>query len=74
MASIKTSNSNTSSQTEYRVYSDKSQDSELVSKILDLFIRAYIESELDEQQTQRNNSCPQSSNKEDESNEEYNIT
>ena len=69
MASIKTSNSNTSSQTEYRVYSDKSQDSELVSKILDLFIRAYIESELDEQQTQRNNSCPQSSNKEDESNE-----
>ena len=69
MASIKTSNSNTSSQTEYRVYSDKSQDSELVSKLLDLFVRAYIESELDEQQTQRNNSCPQSSNKEDESNE-----
>ena len=69
MASIKTSSSNNSSQTEYRVYSDKSQDSELVSKLLDLFIRAYIESELDEQQTQRNNSCPQGSNKEDESNE-----
>ena len=69
MASIKTSNSNTSPQTEYRVYSDKSQDSELVSKLLDLFIRAYIESELDEQQTQRNNSCPQGSNKEGESNE-----
>ena len=69
MASIKTSNSNTSPQTEYRVYSDKSQDSELVSKLLDLFIRAYIESELDEQQSQRNNSCPQGSNKEDESNE-----
>ena len=69
MASIKTSNSNTSPQTEYRVYSDKSQDSELVSKLLDLFIRAYIESELDELQTQRDNSCPQGSNKEDESNE-----
>lgn len=70
MASIKTSNSNTSSQTEYRVYSDKSQDNELASKLLDLFIRAYIESELDELQTQRNNSCPQDSNKEeDESNE-----
>ena len=51
------------------IYSDKSQDNELVSKLLDLFVRAYIESELDEQQTQRNNSCPQGSNKEDESNE-----
>lgn len=69
MTSIKTSSSNTSSQTEYRVYSDKSQDSELASKLLDLFIRAYIESELDEQQTQRDNSCPQGSNKEDERNE-----
>lgn len=69
MASIKTSNNKTSQQTEYRVYSDKSQDSELVSKLLDLFIRAYIESELDELQTQRNNSCPQSSNKEDKRNE-----
>lgn len=69
MTSIKTSNSNTSSQTEYRVYSDKSQDGKLVSKLLDLFIRAYIESELDEQQSQRDNICPQSSNKEDESNE-----
>ena len=69
MTSIKTSNSNTSPQTEYRVYSDKSQDSELVSNLLDLFVRAYIESELDEQQTQRDNSCPQGSNKEDESNE-----
>ena len=69
MTSIKTSSSNTSSQTEYRVYSDKSQDNELVSKLLDLFIRAYIESELDELQTQRDNNCPQGSNKEDESNE-----
>ena len=69
MASIKTSSSKTSQQTEYRVYSDKSQDSELVSKLLDLFIRAYIESELDELQTQRNNSCPQSSNEEDKRNE-----
>ena len=69
MASIKTSNSNNSQQTEYRVYSDKSQDSELVSKLLDLFIRAYIESELDELQTQRNNNCPQSSNEEDKRNE-----
>ena len=67
MASIKTSNN--SPRTEYRVYSDKSQDNELASKLLDLFVRAYIESELDEQQTQRNNSCPQSSNEEDESNE-----
>ena len=69
MTSIKTSNSNTSSQTEYRVYSDKSQDSELASKLLDLFVRAYIVSELDELQTQRNNSCPQSSNEEDKRNE-----
>ena len=69
MTSIKTSSSNTSPQTEYRVYSDKSQDSELVSKLLGLFVRAYIESELDEQQNQRNNSCPQGSNEEDESNE-----
>ena len=69
MASIKTSNSKTSQQTEYRVYSDKSKDSELVSKLLDLFIRAYMESELDELQTQRNNSCPQSSNEEDKRNE-----
>ena len=69
MASIKTSNSKTSQQTEYRVYSDKSKDRELASKLLDLFIRAYIESELDEQQSQRDNSCPQGSNKEDESNE-----
>ena len=69
MASIKTSNSKISQQTEYRVYSDKSQDSELVSKLLDLFIRAYMESKLDELQTQRNNSCPQSSNKEDKRNE-----
>ena len=69
MASIKTSNSKTSQQTEYRVYSDKSQDSELASKLLDLFVRAYIESELDEQQTQRNNSCPQDNNEEDKRNE-----
>ena len=69
MASIKTSNSKTSQQTEYRVYSDKSQDRELASKLLDLFIRAYIESELDELQTQRDNSCPQSSNEEDKRNE-----
>ena len=56
-------------QTEYRVYSDQSQDRELADKLLDLFIRAFMKSELDELQAQRDNICPQSSNKEDESNE-----
>lgn len=58
-----------STQTEYRVYSDKSQDRELADKLLDLFIRAFMKSELDELQAQRDNICPQSSNEEDESNE-----
>lgn len=58
-----------STQKEYRVYSDQSQDRELADKLLDLFIGAFMKSELDELQAQRDNICPQSSNKEDGSNE-----
>lgn len=56
-------------ETTFNVYSEQNQDYELANKLLDLFIRAFMKSELDELQAQRDNSCPQSSNKEDESNE-----
>lgn len=56
-------------ETTFNVYSDQSQDRELADKLLDLFIRAFMKSELEELQAQRDNICPQSSNKEDESNE-----
>lgn len=46
-------------------YSTESKDS-LQADLLDIFLRAYMESVLDELYIQRNNSCPQSSNKEDE--------
>lgn len=56
-------------ETTFNVYSGQSQDRELADKLLDLFIRAFMKSELEELQAQRDNICPQSSNKEDESNE-----
>lgn len=46
-------------------YSTESKDY-LQADLLDIFLRAYMESVLDELYIQRNNSCPQSSNKEDE--------
>lgn len=52
--------------TPYNVnYSTESKDC-LQADLLDIFLRAYMESVLDELYIQRNNSCPQSSNKEDE--------
>lgn len=45
-------------------YSTESKDC-LQADLLDIFLRAYMESVLDELYIQRNNSCPQSNNKED---------
>jgi hypothetical protein len=55
--------------TPYNVnYSTESKE-KLQDTLLDIFIRAYMKSVLDELYPQRDNICPQGSNKEDESNE-----
>ena len=42
--------------TEYRVYTEKNQDSVLVDKLLDLFVQTFINTELDTLINQRSNS------------------
>lgn len=45
-------------------YSTESKDC-IQDTLLDIFLKAYMESVLDELYIQRNNSCPQSSKEED---------
>ena len=44
--------------TEYRIYSEHSQEGELANKLLDLFVQAFINTELDTLMTQRSNNNP----------------
>lgn len=53
--------------TEYRIYSDSVQDTILVDKLLDLFVQAFINTELDTLISQRSNNNPIS--EEDKTNE-----
>jgi spore coat polysaccharide biosynthesis protein SpsF (cytidylyltransferase family) len=53
--------------TEYRIYSEHSQDTELANKLLDLFVQAFINTELDTLISQRSNNNPIS--EEDKTNE-----
>lgn len=53
--------------TEYRIYSNQVQDTILVDKLLDLFVQAFINTELDTLISQRSNNNPIS--EEDKTNE-----
>lgn len=53
--------------TEYRIYSNQAEDTELVNKLLDLFVQAFINTELDTLISQRSNNNPIS--EEDKTNE-----
>ncbi len=44
--------------TEYRIYMEHSQEGELVDKLLDLFVHAFICTELDIPTNQRSNEPP----------------
>lgn len=44
--------------TECRIYSDQAEDTILVDKLLDLFVQAFINTELDTLMSQRSNNNP----------------
>ena len=52
--------------TEYRIYMEHSQEGELVDKLLDLFVHAFIKTELDEIISWRDNTTPQSEQSEED--------